>query len=369
MQRLFQIFILIGFLPGLSACSVIDDTLLTEEVREFSRGVVALSAIITQEFSLAEEVNTLGFMDNLQFQLELGGNPDTNLKPLFSASDIAARQSLLAALNGYAETLVAVASGKPLSSEYSKLVGTTENLKQLTSGHFNLAHSLSILDSDQLVNDVSVIDRLIILPERDRRLLPIIEKGGSALSKMAILLYFDIGAVSDQSSKCSYTYPKNELDADLSSLRLCKGGLRSIVNSAISFDTNVWKDKLAYLKTQDQKTSRDRRIAIERLVSIQKLGQRLDQLLSETQTSLIAMVNAHDALEKTLKDAEKSSGLPVAATSKSILFVERLRGLTGAAASIESALSTLSVTNSAAQNLQPSFNTQTDTGVNDDKEL
>lgn len=367
MQRMLQIFILLGFLPGLSACSVIDDTLLTEEVGEFSRGVVALSAIITQEFSLAEEVNTLGFMDNLQFQLELGGNPDTNLKSLFSASDNAARQSLLTALNGYAETLAAVASGKSLSSEYSKLVGTAENLKQLTSGNFNLTHSLSILDSKQLVKDVSLIDKLFILPERDKRLLPIVEKGGKALTKMAILLYFDIGAVSDQSTKCSYTYPKNELDTDLSNLRLCKGGLRSIVSSAVSFDTTIWRDKLAYLKAQDKDNSRDRRIAIQRLVSIQKLGQRLDQLLSETQMSLIAMINAHDALETTLKDAEKSSGPPVTSTTKSILFIERLRGLAGSASSVRNALSALSGSTTAGKDLQSSFLTQTASGVTDDK--
>ena len=152
MQRLLQIFILISSLPGFTACSVIDDVLLTEEVGDFSRGVVALSAIITKEFALAEEINTLGFTDNLKFQFELGGNPDTNLKPLFSASDTAARQSVLTALNGYAETLAAVASGKSLSSEYSKLVGTGENLKELSSGNFNLAHSLSFLDSKRLMS-------------------------------------------------------------------------------------------------------------------------------------------------------------------------------------------------------------------------
>ncbi len=367
MQRLLQIFVLIGSLSGFSACSVIDDTLLTEEVGDFSRGVIALSAVITKEFALAEEVNTLGFTDNLQFQLELGGNPDTNLKSLFSASDTAARLSLLTALSGYAETLAAVVSGRSLSSEYSKLVGAAENLKQLSSGNFNLAHSLSFLDSNELVNDISLFDKLFILPERDEKLLPIVEKGGTALKKMAILLYFDIGALSDQSGKCGYTYPKNDLDTNMSSLRLCKGGLRSIVSSAISFDTNIWKDKLAYLKAQDNDNSDARSTAIERLVSIQKLGQSLDQLLSETQTTLIAMVAAHETLETTLKDAEQSSGPPTIAISKSILFHEKLRGLLETAATVKSALSALSDSAAATQNFQSSALTQPSIGESDDK--
>lgn len=367
MQRLLQIIIVIGFLPGLSACSVVDDALLTEEVGDFSRGVVALSAVISKEFSLAEEVNTLGFTDNLQFQLELGGNPDTNLKPLFTASDIAARQSLLTALDGYAETLSAVISGKSLSSEYSKLTSISENLKELGAESFNLTHSLSFLESNQLVNDISLFDKLFILPERDRRLLPIVEKGGAALRKMAILLYFDIGAFADQSSKCSYTYPKNNLDTDMSSLRLCKGGLRSIVSTAISFDTNIWKDKLAYLKAQDAENTSARSTAIERLVAIQKLGQSLDQLLGETQSTLIAMVKAHEVLETTLEDAVKSSSSSVSGASNMLLFHIKLRGLLESAAAVKSALSALTHSKSVPASIQTTTRLQPVKGTDDDK--
>lgn len=367
MQRLLQIFILISSLPGFTACSVIDDVLLTEEVGDFSRGVVALSAIITKEFALAEEINTLGFTDNLKFQFELGGNPDTNLKPLFSASDTAARQSVLTALNGYAETLAAVASGKSLSSEYSKLVGTGENLKELSSGNFNLAHSLSFLDSNELVNDISLFGKLFILPERDKKLFPIVEKGGTALKKIALLLYFDIGAVSDQSSKCSYTYPKNDFETDMSSLRLCKGGLRSIANNAIRFDTHIWKDKLAYLKASENDSANVRSSAIERLVSIQKLGQNLDLLLSETQATLIAMVKAHETLETTLKDAEESASPPITATSKSLLFHEKLRGLLETAAKVKSAMSALSSDSESTQSFHLNASTQSHIGGSNGK--
>ncbi|MZR29486.1 hypothetical protein [Sneathiella litorea] len=359
-----QIVVLALFPLGLSSCSVIDDTLLTEEVSDFSLGVVALSSIIQTEFSLAEDVNTLGFTDYLQFQLELGGNPNTNLKPLFSVADIAARRDLLAGLDGYADTLTAVASEKSPSEGYSVLDGTLKNLKLLDYGDFNLSHSLSFLNSNQLVNDISFLDELLILPERDRRLLPILEKGGETLKKMALLLYFDIGAIADQSSKCRYTYPENDFSAKMSSLRLCKGGLRSIVSSAVKFDTNIWKDKLAYLKGHEAGSSKIRRDAINRLVSIQKLGQSMDQLLSETQLALIAMIDAHEAIEATLRAAQKSSIVSFTSTTKIILFRKKLRELLKAAANVQNALSELSGTTMSPQDFLPTDFTQNGTGEN-----
>jgi len=352
MQRPKQIFTLISFLFGFSSCSVIDDTLLTEEVSDFSRGVVVLSSIIKAEFTLAEEVNTLGFTDNLQFQLELGGSADTNLTPLFSAKDISARQSLLAALDGYVETLNSVASGKSLSTLYDEFIGTAGNLKSLDPGDFNLAHSLSFLDSNQLVNDVSLVDELFILPKRDQRLYPVVEKGSALIKKTAILLYFDMGSKADQSSKCSYTFPKNDLKAPMSTLRLCKGGLRSLVANAVSFDTTVWKDKLTYLSGKSAENSNARKVAIQRLVAIQKIGRSLDRLLSETQRALIAMVAAHDTIHDTLVAAEKSKSASLIGALKTILFREKLRSLLETATAVKASLSKLLDSATVAQDFQ-----------------
>jgi hypothetical protein len=351
MQRAYQICFFIVFLQGISACSFVDDAILTEDIDQFSRGVLALSAVIKEEFSLAEEINTISYTDNLRFQLELGGTPETELKPLFSAADIAARQSLLSALNGYAEALAAVASGKEIATEYAELFGKTESLKQISANNFNLAHSLSFLESNQLVNDISFFDKLFILPERDKRLIPIVEKGGAALKKMAILLYFDIGSVSDQSKKCSYTYPKNNLDTDMTNLRLCKGGLRSIVANAIAFNTNIWKDRLSYI-TANGDDGADRNVAIERLVAIQKLGRSMDRLLSETQLALIAMVKAHETIETTIKDARSSNIPPLNLSISAVHFKGQLRNLLETASAVQGALASISENGTGAQPAQ-----------------
>ncbi|MAZ03305.1 MAG: hypothetical protein CMN56_09220 [Sneathiella sp.] len=341
MQQLRKIPVLIFALFGLSACSVINDTLLMEEVSDFSRGVVELSAVIESEFGLAEELNTLGFMDNLQFQLELGGHPETSYKPLFQAKDIAARKSVLAALDGYAEMLEAVTSGQSISSVYTSLSGAVGNLKSMSSDNFNIDHSLSLLNSNQLVVGLSLFDELLILPDRDKRLLPIVQQGDETLKKAAVLLYFDIGAPADQSNKCSYTVPKNDLDADMTSLRLCKGGLRAIVKNAIDFDANIWNDKLAQTSKSSVEISSVRRDAIKRVVNIQKFGLEFDKLLNETQMTLIAMVAAHKSISETLEAAEGMKTVSLSATLKGVVFKEKLRDLVKLLSAVREELSSL----------------------------
>ncbi|MEX1036512.1 MAG: hypothetical protein WDZ54_11185 [Sneathiella sp.] len=368
MQPRPQIFLIVCIMLGLASCSIVDDTLLTEEIDEFSRGAVVLTAIIESEFELAEDLNTLGFMDNLEFQLELGGHPEPNFKPLFKAMDIAARKNLLTALEGYAETLAVVASGQSISSVYRAFSGAAENLKSLSSDNFSIGHSLSLMDSGQLVSDLSLFDELLILPARDRRLLPIVQKGNTTLKKAATLLYFDIGAPEDQSSKCSYTFPKNDLDATLSSIRLCKGGLRAIVKSAVKFDANIWTDKLAQSSQSDTSNTLPLRDVIRKIVSIQKLGLSFDKLLSDTQAALVAMVAAHKAISDTLKAAQKSrlSSLPAALKSSS--FQREVQGLLKAAAETKSVLLELTDNSVTAQNDQTTPTTLQPSGKKDDNQ-
>ncbi|WP_340148856.1 hypothetical protein [uncultured Sneathiella sp.] len=352
MKQLRKIPVLIFVLFGFSACSVIDDTLLTEEVSDFSRNVVELSAVINNEFELAEELNTLGFIDNLQFQLELGGYPETAYKPLFQAEDIAARRSVLSALDGYVEMLAVVTSGQSISSVYTSLSGAVGNLKSLSSDNFSIDHSLSFLDSNQLVADLSLFDELLILPDRDKRLLPIVEKGDKTLKKAAVLLLFDIGAPEDQSSKCSYTVPKNDVDADMTSLRLCKGGLRAIVKNAIDFDTNTWNDKLAQTSKSSSVSTLARRDAIKRVVSIQKFGLEFDKLLNETQMTLIAMVAAHKSISETLEAAEGMQAVSLSVTLKGIVFKEKVRELVKSLSMVRAELSDLADSVPAMKSVQ-----------------
>ena len=327
MIRLGKLLLIICILPGASACTAVKDVFVAEEMTRFAEDVTVLSAVIAEEFELAEEINTLGFTDSLLFQLELGGTPDTDLKPLFSARDIAARQDLLAALEGYVSGLAAIGKGQSASAIYSGVSGAAAGLKSLTADSFSLSHSLSLLQSDQLINDLDLFDEFFLLPERDRRLAPILEKGGEAVRKSALLLYVDIGAPSDQSAKCSFTAPANDIDDDMRSLKLCRGGLRSIVATAIAFNVTVWKDRLAHLTTQAE-SSAARRAVVTHLVTLQKFAASVDTLLAQTQSALIAMVATHSAFETAVRESNAGeASASLLAASRSLLFHEETAAL------------------------------------------
>ncbi len=354
MKRLPRVFMLAIIFSTTAACTVVEDTVLAEEMAQFARGVMSLSDVVSQQFELAEEINTLGFTENLLFQLDLGGNPGTDLKPLFSTRDIAARENLLSALEGYAAGLAALGSGNSPEAIYAKMSGTAQGLKTLTSDSFSLSHSLSFLQSDQLVDDLGLFDQFFLLPERDRRLAPILDKGGKSLKKAALLLYFDIGATADQSGKCNFTVPANDLEADMSSLKLCRGGLRSIIATAVAFDVTVWKDRLSYRNSTGAGGAADRREAVTRLVGMQKLGQTIDKLLAETQSAMIAMVAAHKTMEAAFGHDQTRSSLsaPLMASSRTLLFVDQATALSEKLQTVKSAIVELSANTSAVSAVQ-----------------
>ncbi|PHQ67059.1 MAG: hypothetical protein COB93_11390 [Sneathiella sp.] len=336
-------FLLLWLQLGVYGCSSVDDTLLNRQIQSFSSGTVALAAVIQNDFELAEKANSMAFTDNLQFQLELGGNPETTLKPLFSRTDIAARWDLLAAMSGYVETLSLIATGKAVPSTFASVSSVINGLKSLDYRQFDLTHSLSILDTQALISDISIFQELFILPARDKKLAAIIQAGDAAVKKTAMLLYIDIGEVQDQSGTCSYSVPANDTDQSISSLRLCRGGLRAIVDTAIKSDVDTWKGKLALLKNQNGVGGTGvSSTIIQKLVAAQKLGQLLDQTLIETQAALVAMVGAHGDIVDTLNPENGVAFATPVLNSRSGIFLQKVIMAKAIVQSAEDALATLS---------------------------
>ncbi|TNE38046.1 MAG: hypothetical protein EP348_05310 [Alphaproteobacteria bacterium] len=350
----------------LSGCSHIDDNLLNQEIGDFSHSTVALAAVIQNDFGLAEKINSLAFVNNLELQLEAGGNPDTTLKPLFSGKDIAARQALLAALTGYAETMAVVASGKAVKENLPDISSLVSNLKSLKSEQFNLSHSLTVQESDDLVNDMSLFEELFILPARDARLVPIVEKGEAALKKAAMLLYLDIGAPEDQASQCNYSAPSNSTELSLSGLKLCRGGLRAIAATAIHFDVTTWKDRLQFERAQKNSMLATKRESVQRLVGIQRVGNDLDQLYADSQAALTVMLAAHGEIAATLNSAINSSLSKSFVLSKNALFLQKVGALVQSSNKVTQEVEALASPAAAApssQSLSDSFLTTGDDDV------
>lgn len=329
------------FQLSLAGCSYLDNDLLDKDLQDFSSSVTTLTAVIEKDFALTEEVNTIAFTDNLEFQFETGANPPTTVKPLFSGKAIAARQSVLAAMTGYVGTLNTIASGQSIQTSLPKLKKIANDLTFLDPAVFEITHSLSAVESTNLVQGMTFFQEFFILPARDRRLVPIMKKGEATLKKAATLLYLDIGTIQDQSGKCSYTVPDNNTDAPLSSLRMCRGGLRLFSRSAINSDIATWKGWLAYERRHGQKSLAARTDMVRNLVNSQRMGEKLDQLFSNTQAALVAMMAAHEEIMATLDatvHAKKPSSL---FQSKNTLFLQQVKALSIMSASVEAAVKSM----------------------------
>ncbi len=345
--------VLFVWLFSLTGCTAIRDIVLTKEVEEFASATEGLSQIVPANFALAEKINAIATIANIQFQLELGGTPDTEVKPLFSVDSQAKRQDALNLLNNYARTLSAIVQNTAINADSFTIPAAVKSLKSFDYRDFDLTHTLQVQDAKDLVKDLSVFQELFILPKRDEKLEKIVETGDVAVKRMAMLLYIDIGEKADQSADCSYKAPAVDSDVAISSLRLCRGGLRAIVDTAFDSDLDVWKSKLSLLKGATDPTQSDNRMSmVQRIVAIQKSAQEMDQLLSGTQSALIAMVSAHASIQGTLISQKQQSIADTALPTESTLFLEKVGALAVSVKEVGAALGGLQASNTSYTDLQ-----------------
>ncbi len=317
-----------GLLLGISACSGIEDLALTKDVENFSHGTAALSQIISATFDLAEKANAIATVSNIQFQLDLGGHPDTTIKQLFSASEQAKRRDALNLLTGYANALEAVISNPSADNGDFSVPAAVSSVKSFDYRDFDLTHTLQVDDAKTLVQGLSIFEELFIFPKRDKALAKIVKTGDAAIRRLALLLYIDIGETADQSPDCSYKAPSRDIDTDISNLRLCRGGLRAVVDSAFSDELNIWKSKLSLLSgTTAAGQSAIRSKVVQRIVAIQKADRLTDQLLAGSQAALISMVSAHADLLDLLDPTQQHQSVNQLLPTQAVIFLEKVAAL------------------------------------------
>lgn len=348
-NRIMAVVLLLAF----SGCTAIKDIALTQDVEEFSHATDGLSQIVSANFALTEKINSIAAISNIQFQLELGGKPDTAVKPLFTADSLAKRQEALNLLTSYAHTLAALVQNSGVSTESLSIPAAVNAVQSFDYRDFDLTHTLKLADAKTLVKDLSIFQELFILPKRDAKLAKIVETGNRAVKRVALLLYVDMGEKADQSADCSFTVPARNSDNNIASLRLCRGGLRAIADTAFQSELTIWKSKLSLLSgTKDATQSANRLKMVQRIVGIQKAAQVMDQLLAGTQTALISMVAAHGSLLDLLTSDNKTLSLTSAQPTKTVLFLEKVAALAAAVKLSGAALDSLQSSNATVTDLQ-----------------
>jgi hypothetical protein len=334
-----KVLLSIFLLNGMVGCSTVDTVAIGSIVEGFATGVAALAGIIKRDFSLAEKVHTKAFTNNLEFQLEIGQDPDVMQSPLLSSNELAARTDLLNVLNGYAQSLAVISRGHGISADSLSLLSNLDSMRSLDQNNFNMSHSLSKSGVSELFKGVGLFERIFDLPDHESRLAEIFKSGRIALEKTAMLLYLDLGESGDQDRKCNYGPPNGNFEKKIRNLILCRGGLRGHLKAAIKRDLSTWKRRLALTKKSESAVlTGNRGYVIRNIVSAQQTGQQVDQVFANSQKALLAMVAAHDQIIELLKDPQTASKIPAHFLFKPQIFVNDVASLETNVMQIEKAL-------------------------------
>ncbi|MEH6545007.1 MAG: hypothetical protein V7701_01170 [Sneathiella sp.] len=122
------------------------------------------------------------------------------------------------------------------------------------------------------------------------------------------MLYLDLGAKSDQVKACRYAAPKANSLRKIHNLILCRGGLRGLLKSVIEKELVVWKKRLSFTR-RPKATSLENtdKHLIGKLISTQKSGRQVDQMILQTQVAIKKMVSSHDQIVQMLKHSDSDN--------------------------------------------------------------
>jgi hypothetical protein len=294
MKRLICAGLLLIFL---GSCSAQPQPETINAIDQFARATRILTKLVHLHFETAERVHQQAIRENLDLQFELGGIPDIKTPPLFTFEQRSARQILVGTLAQYANRLQrAYGTQKASNVNYgsllnSVLVGTVD-----PSG-FNVSPSMGKKDTQLLVSSLNGFASLLYAPKRDQKLGEILQKSNPMIEKAALLLFLDVGSPVDQDDSCVNQPSVQIVGGRVLSLKLCKGGLRALMDTAFKHRTRTLKRRLQLLSAEDFAPGKTREQIIDQLYALEKARYAQDAALQATQNSLFQMVAAHDELK------------------------------------------------------------------------
>lgn len=306
-------FLLIFLLAG---CSVSTNPALIRDVTHFQEAVQGLIAVVETHFDDTEKANKGAVLNNINLQFDLGGAPDIVLPPIFTSEERSARKTVVDALQLYSINLKgALGGGAQTKYETGAEIITIDGLRDLSTDSFDLSHSMDRFQTRDLVSSLSNFSHFLLAPKRDRELGQITQEAHPYIQKLALLLYFDIGASGDQDHECRFSIPTEINFEYLAQFNLCKGGLRGLMATAIAADTVTWQQHLKLSKNRKPKAE-NRSTIINHILDLQKTGELQEDAMGQSQRALLAMVRAHREL------ADRFSGKKPSPTPDDLIILQ-----------------------------------------------
>lgn len=280
----------------ISGCAAESDPELFNDVSHFATGVDGLVAVIDGQFKVTEKANKTALLDSLNLQFDLGGTPKITFRRLFTSEEMAARLTVLYALQYYAYDLRNAFAGGVANRKQALSVFSADKLRDLRPEDISLSHMMDRFQVKNLVSSLSGFADILLASKRKTELSKITKAAHPFIQKLALLLYLDIGSNVDQSSDCKYA-PSVKLGvSNLEKISLCRGGLRGLMATAIAADKVTWRQRLQLISQKKAANTEKREKVIRHLFALENTGQLQDDTMSNIQLALIDLVNAHQQL-------------------------------------------------------------------------
>ncbi|MCG8490470.1 MAG: hypothetical protein MI743_02545 [Sneathiellales bacterium] len=317
----------------MNACTLGASKQLSADASRFAISVELLADVLENQYNRTEIANRIVLRDSIDLQLQLGGNPEVSVDPLFSQRQTLARKSVLMALKEYAKQLSHLLEGETLQSLSTTGITTASDLKKITTQQFDLSHSLNHFQTHKLISSLSGFAKILLLPKRNQELASITARMHEPLRQLSALLYLDIGSSAQDGLHCSLSLPPSLLATEKADQKICKGGLRGLMDNALKVDVQNWKQRASLLSMTRGSTRANRRALIDHIFDLQQLKQDADDLMIEVQQALVLMINAHAELVVSLQrqnrnltslsKAENDTGGPLFIFTSEMILIQQ----------------------------------------------
>jgi len=288
--RLQNGIILCAIMVTLAACVAAPPVRALKDITQFSENVAAVTDLFSVHLDNVEKAHLVALKENTALQFDLGGNPAVESHPLFSYQAKAYRKKLLEILSTYAQNLKSVYPAGQLPS--GDIVGQVQKIE---NNILDFSHGIDMGDQAALIQSLNGTAAYIFASYQESQIGDIIRKAHPLVERAALLLYLDIGSPEHQAQNCESLSSSHYINLKVGDLRLCRGGLRSLLKQAASARITALRQRLQLLRNDPPYS---RQSAVNRLYDTQRAAQILDQGMQKTQEALLKLVAAHRDLRR-----------------------------------------------------------------------
>ncbi|WP_169566265.1 hypothetical protein [Sneathiella limimaris] len=296
-NRLREGFLGCVLLVALAGCASRPSEELVQKSQEFSEAVNAVRDAVMTAFDLAETANRLAQQTNLNLQFDLGGRPKVQYVPLFSPKDLSIRKGLFGSLSLYADRLE-----KSLGAQHLKVAPLDVlDLKEFQVSNSKQSLPGNLLDDPNLssaVAEVQAIAKHYVSPNTRDQLQQLTFKIQPAIEKLVLFLYLDIGLLGDRKAICKNLTANLKPPVDIDSLPECRGGLRPIMQQALSETGTIWRQRLALSSPKEVRTAKERPALLDKIYSIDRKKDLIDGELTRLQEAVLMLAKLHLSLSR-----------------------------------------------------------------------